>query len=91
MIPWRWPRPGYALHEAPEVACVDALGITLEICVALMRAAHPTDDRGRPRREDARAWMAQSVVSHAEALRVAIERYRDAVKYELLARDDLPF
>jgi hypothetical protein len=88
MIPWSWPRPGYALHEAPEIACVDALGITLQITVAVMRAANPTTDGGRPRGHDARAWMAQSVMSHAEALRVALERYRDAVKYELLSRDD---
>ena len=94
MTPWKWPRPRYALHEAPEIAAVDALGIVVEIAVATLRAACPELREARiPSWAPPRVWLAQSVITHAEALRLAVERYRETVGYELAhgADDELPF
>ncbi len=89
MRPWKWPRPRYDLGQAPEMAAVDALGIVVEIAVATLRAACPALREPRlPPWAPPRVRMAQSVLTHAEALRLAVERYRETVGYEIDLDDD---
>jgi hypothetical protein len=84
VTPWCRPSRRYALHEAPELAVLDALTLVVEISVATLEAACPELRAGEiPAWAPPRVWLAQAVISQSLGLRETMGRYRAAVCDEL--------